>query len=699
MLKEKTRILEYCAVCVFFTFTVLLYGPLSIYLGNADDFWFSISDFLRVVIPFSAVSFLLLMAVLIVLPERVSSFAGKLLAGITLGLYVQGNYININYGRGVLDGSSIQWDKYTTYGVLDTLAWVICIAAPFAASFIVSKVTDRQKKGDADKNVWKYIAAACLFLTVIQVPALVAQSISYKPNENSEISISDKDMFDLSEKDNIVMFILDTLDGEYYEDYLKKNPGFTDKLTGFTDYRNTVASGARTPVAVPSMFTGKPFVREEPYSEYKKKVWSDENSLSLLDKAGYDIGFYSEAILFDPVCAKYITNFSDGGAVVGSWMILLKKIYKLDLFKFLPHYLKRYVWMDTAEFDKAIGAEEGEPYVLQDIKFFDKFSKEGFTVDSRDKAVRIYHLRGAHNPITMGADGTESENATVDTQVEGVFKGVSEMIDGMKDAGVYDNSTIIITADHGDVNKCEWAILLIKPAGAAGECKVSNAPVSLFDMAVYLSDLAGEKLEGQEFGEDLTKLSEDQKRERYFFRYKDEKRNAAIVEFKTDSTASDRDALQVVKKYDEPDKIEPYELGNVLSFGIEASGNVYTTEGFAQNTGMRTALKGPHSELVIPMAEIPKKESLTVTFDYHVPGTTRDYLKMIIHANGEEVYNGLADRSTSHGDLKFKVPVSTFGKDKKLTIEIDFPEISQDEMEKDVFDRTETIKLNSMLIE
>ena len=63
-------------------------------------------------------------------------------------------------------------------------------------------------------------------MTAMQIPACIAEIISYKPNENSEIKITTKGMFYLSEKDNVLVFILDTMDEEYYAEFVDENPDY-----------------------------------------------------------------------------------------------------------------------------------------------------------------------------------------------------------------------------------------------------------------------------------------------------------------------------------------------------------------------------------------------------------------------------------------------------------------------------------------
>ncbi len=92
----------------------------------------------------------------------------------------------------------------------------------------------------------------------------------------------------------------------------------------------------------------------------------------------------------------------------------------------------------------------------------------------------------------------------------------------LKRLGVYDNSTIIITADHGDwvasMDLPEMAtspILLYKPANAPAEpVKVSSAPISHSDYFGTILDALGQSY--AKYGTKFSDYSDGDEREREF---------------------------------------------------------------------------------------------------------------------------------------------------------------------------------------
>ena len=62
----------------------------------------------------------------------------------------------------------------------------------------------------------------------------------------------------------------------------------------------------------------------------------------------------------------------------------------------------------------------------------------------------------------------------------GVTRLFTKAIASLKEKGIYDNTTLIFTSDHGWDNRAN-PLLLVKPAHAHGDLTVSNAPVSLIE--------------------------------------------------------------------------------------------------------------------------------------------------------------------------------------------------------------------------
>lgn len=694
MRRITDRSKKYLAVICFFVFTVCLYGPFSLFFQNAEEFWFTLKDFSIVVLPVSLIVLAILFLLSIVLPETKGHIMIKLLFGITLGMYIQGNYINIRYGSGVLDGSEIVWSEYTTYAIWSTAVWIVCLALPFVIDMIVKH---------KDKLFHKAITAISLFLVAIQVPAFASQALTYSPAENKDFKITTQDMFELSGSDNIIVIILDTMDESYYQEFIASDPEFVEDLEGFVHYDNASTAGSRTILGIPAMFTGTPFRRESLYSEYLHKIWSQPNAFSVLHEAGYKVDVYGETMEYSADAAEYIDNFILGRDNVGSYVTLADKTYKMDLFKFLPHLLKRFFWYDTAEFEEAkasatVSDEELESYKFDDPAFYARFCENGFTVNpSIDKAIQVYHLDGAHAPYNMNENGEKESGVTLQQQVAGNFYQISFMLYDLKEKGLYDNATILIVADHGDNHVGEYPMFLLKEAGATGSYRTSGAPVSYFDIPPYIASLAGKKLDNK-YSMDLKALDEDTERERHMFFNTSGNSRIIVNEYVTAGHAGNKKNWALANEYEEEGaELIEYELGTELSFGVEATGNRYAFEGFGNNTGWRTKLHGPLAELRIPIKDLPASGNLVAAIGFY--HSKSDYDKsLVVEANDRVVFEGKTDKEMLKNGLEVVIPVEVFKDTNVLTLKLKFPDIDESELQKSLKSRTGAMSLTALII-
>lgn len=109
--------------------------------------------------------------------------------------------------------------------------------------------------------------------------------------------------------------------------------------------------------------------------------------------------------------------------------------------------------------------------------------------------------------------------------LKGDIKIIREYLEQLKTLGVYDNTTIIITADHGHVKYntvlemkvAGGCIMLVKPAGADSSKPIvtSLAPVSHADLfATAIKGLGGD---ATKYGKAIYEIPENEKRDRYYY--------------------------------------------------------------------------------------------------------------------------------------------------------------------------------------
>jgi len=138
-----------------------------------------------------------------------------------------------------------------------------------------------------------------------------------------------------------------------------------------------------------------------------------------------------------------------------------------------------------------------------DLKFYDFIKQAEFSADSRENVFTIIHLNCAH---VDGGRAERNDGYHIDpvsgeirsggnyfTSTRACFEMLNIYFGEMKELGVYDNSAIILLADHGHgSSQKRTASLFIKPVGATGSLLIdTEAELSNLYFGASLLELAG----------------------------------------------------------------------------------------------------------------------------------------------------------------------------------------------------------------
>ncbi|MBQ7134359.1 MAG: hypothetical protein IJO20_07675 [Ruminococcus sp.] len=670
------------SVSVFLVYTLLLYAPLKLYIENKDVLWFNFDATLTVALIISAVA-LVVFTLICTIPKRfIHAGLCCLVFALALGLFIQGNFLNIDYGSGVFDGSEIAWKDYTTYGAINSAVWAACLAMPFAFYMVFRKE-------------WrKILMFSSLGLVLVQMVILSSLVVQNSNNLNKiTYEVTRSGIYELSEEDNTIVFVLNSFDEEYLSQIKEDFPNYEELLSGFTEYDNALSTGSGTAVALPSILTGEIYTKETSYQTYLNNIWEDDTVYSLLNKNGVDTRIFAQTEYFGADAKDDIENIVDYMDNYGAYTSMTKTIYKYAAYTYSPHYLKPYFWLDA---DTISSYKSKNAYTLNDAKFYSDYVRAGgFSyTDGYNNAVRIYNLDGARSPYTLTKSTIKSINGTsLNEQVYGCFNCLFSMLDDLKSNGVYENATIIITADVGNKEFNQHPLLLIKESGKSEGYETDSAPLSLFDFAPTLLSPLSENYTEYGSGKTFFDFESDATRTRYFYLNTGENADTRIEQYSTRGNADDTEKMRLLDSFYSSTEITDYRLGTSRTFTMDATANMYCVEGFLSTTGWRTPLAGPQAQMVIPIASIPgDAEDIHAYFEIHSISTPSD---CIIYANGRQVYSGTINKSSINEGLNFTIPSSLIGNDNTVTLSFRFTDIDDSEMDLDLNKRTKTVSFKS----
>ncbi|HZJ76054.1 MAG TPA: hypothetical protein VFD25_05650 [Clostridia bacterium] len=530
----KVRLLIAVIVNFLFAFTFIIFDPMEIFFFNPHDFIFGFSDFWWIMV-LVAFAFVVIASVVIALLKGVVfDMLVTSLFSLTVCSYIQRNFMNTDLN--VLTGEPVEWSNNTWKYMVFLAIWLIAFIIPFVVRYF--------------STVWwkNLITYGAGLLVTMQAVALVFLLIvpqgTYFENDKVNLNgyiLRNAGMFELSEKNNVVVFITDYFDNCYLDEILNENANFLSPLKGFTHFKNTASVYGRTYPSLEYLLTGKECFYDLPSEEYRQIAYAESPFLQDIFDAKFNIGLHTSNVHLTESAADTVDNYREnvGPAKIRySGKGIVKALLTCVAYRNAPSAMKATFWFYAEDFNEFLlsseqvsddGSDDNLPsmIVMNDLLFYKRLTEHSLEVGAQgyDGCFRMYHMKGAHPPITYDESLKVNKGATRRQQSKGCFKIIYEYIRQLQEMGLYTNTTIIITADHGAVRsnadlasgKAVSPILLVKPAGAGADSELtfSNAPVSHSDFQATVIDAVGGDYKA--YGNTFFEISENEPRTRYFY--------------------------------------------------------------------------------------------------------------------------------------------------------------------------------------
>lgn len=484
------------------SFTILFFGPLDIINTNGSYLPFSAGDLFWPLLGLALGSMLLLSALAALLPGRSGDVALGLLFALALMAYVQGVFLGGHLMT--LDGSSFRWQEDAPAAWRNLALWAAALAG-------LSLLSLRFPAGLRTAAV-----IGCAALCLAQATALAATWTPKDPG-GTNYQLDGSEQFVLSEEGNVVVITLDQMSPALFEGVLALDPALEDEFRDFLYYDNMAAAYSRTFPSLCYLFTGEEYDGSIGCREYLTQAWHSEGCeafYDLLEAEGYQANFYVKAnyaaLNTENMLGKAHNAVAAGELRLG-WP-LLKKAVGMSLFRYCPTMLKNPFCISTAGLYDAAEYDGIDPICISD-NFYPALQQTGLRLEEGSSRLVWHHLKGAHYPYTVGYDGLplEGEEAQSEDnqllQLHGFLTAAADYLAQMKALGVYDEATIILSADHG-TGDCQQAAFLIKAPGQSFDrMQYRHAPVHQGDIRATILDCLG--LDYSAFGLSVFDVAED----------------------------------------------------------------------------------------------------------------------------------------------------------------------------------------------
>jgi len=591
---------------LFLAFTLLVFAPLEMYISNAGEFWFKYSQMLPILLIAAAVVFCVVTLLVVMLPPNISRMVETMAYVVTLLLYVQGNYLTINYGT--LNGIDIDWSAYTARYLINGAFWIVVIA-------VCAMLCVRLK----EKFV-KIMRVVALILLATQIVTLATLGLMGSRQNVKKVDryLSNEGELTVSSKENTVVLLLDCFDSSLFKKMNEAEPErVTDLLKDFTYYPDTAGGATRTKYAIPFIFTGISNLEEKSYGEYIATAYPASGFVKQLHSGDYDARLYTKKALVDLTMDDVVDNIYTGESKPSSRWGLTKDFLRLVAFRYVPNGLSRYYWMYSGDFDKWKETGDFGEYAIDDAAFYRRLSDTGLSVDTDKAAFRFVHLHGAHGPYMMdeNCNSVPRDSVTEEEQAWGALKIVATYLDQMRRLGVYDDATIIIMADHGFSKYAvpeQNPLFLVKLKGQSKPLEVSDMAFSFQSMPeVFASALRGDLTDMSAYAAGGT---------RYFYYEYEEGATINIVEYAIDGPAYDLNNVKETGRVFHGNSMNrsfDYKLGDEVSFDNDDTARAYIVNGFGINEGTHTWTVNKDSEMAFRLDGDYK--NLKVNFDLLTP--------------------------------------------------------------------------------
>lgn len=552
-------------VSAFLALTLLVFGPAYIYFTNSLEFNFSFTE----IAPWFIIAGVLLTAILTAViwffRSRLYQKGTALLLALSILVWIQGNLMVWNYGP--LDGRDIDWGGMWKQGVLDGGLWILLIVLAL-------------KKSSWFLKIARNTAAAFIVIQLISVSMAVInapETPSFK-----KYFIDEEQKYDFSSKQNVIILMLDTYQSDLFQQIINEEPKYKEIFRGFTYFRNALSAFPKTYTSVPSFLTAKAYDNSIPMNDFLEQAYKSSTSLpKRLKEAGFRVELYpfphtEKTIHFDDNIASNIKKRDTSGVLGQDFGFLID----ISLFRHIPHFTKPLVYNNqawlfkplfssakhkptTASKTKGSGNKQQQavkpgPQLISfskqalrilDVKFIHDLMTES-RVSGETPVFKYYHLNGLHRPLVLDEHFNVkkmpySQRSSFKSQGKACLEITRLMLQTLKDKALFDNTLILVIADHGcadypyGVNIAEAGfqqsgenqspsipphikasglpMILVKPIDAAPEeLKISDAPVSLTDLPATVMNLLDIR---QPDGTSMFDVPEQLARERTFHYY------------------------------------------------------------------------------------------------------------------------------------------------------------------------------------
>lgn len=501
-----------------FCYMLFIFEPLLMYSTNQLDFWFDLPHMAAPMFITFALFFIALAGVMTAVYMINTAIAeGKeptffriavlVVFYVFIVTYFQGNFLAGSLPA--LDGTMIDWDGGFKRDNIITVALWLSYAVLVAIVAIKFGV----------KRAVKVFTIATMVVFCMLTISLLTEMISWNSFKSKSTIITTNENFNkISTDKNFLIIMNDAIASVDFQNVLNENPEYKEIFEDFTYYPDTLGGYPCTRDSLPLVLGGELNKNETNFKDFSSDAYNNSPLFKELTERGYSIDLYEPELVWYGEKNFDVQNSTSSGNYKMTLGMYFPQEIKYIGYKYLPYFLKKYSSIETMDFNGLV-----DNYIY-DSRTLYKTIKQNPTLDKTDaKSFKFMHTEGAHIPFGYDKDLNIVDGYTsYSVKIESNITLVKAYLERLKANGTYDNTVIIIMADHGNTNLNSSTDMLVranpmfmvKGIDEHHAFEVSDKPISYLDLLDIYTNL----LDGKTAAESTADIPD--KRERYFMWYR-----------------------------------------------------------------------------------------------------------------------------------------------------------------------------------
>lgn len=502
--------------CLLLSFMYCVWGGMEVYVGNTANFRFTYAEASLPLWGMCALASLAGALITALFRGKAFRFVRSLLFAVAVASYLQNVFLNLDLG--LLEGEGTDWSLYTQHGYRNIGVWALVIVLLVGMLMLLRVKTARA--------IVTYGCTALLAVQLITFCVVSAQHLSSDADRTEEpvYILSGETQYDVSAEGNVIVFLLDYFSNDYIDSMLKQFPNALDAFRDFTYYDNCDPCYIGTFPSVVHMLTGYDFDNTVPIETWLDSAWNSESAqyfYRTLRENGYDARFFDSSNNYFGIsyAEPYFSNLQKlSSERTVRYNRVARNMLRLSAYRYLPHMFKKHFELSSFDLSGTVALGNADAVnSLNRTAFYYTMVGNGLKkIENDGKYFIIEFLRGTHPPYHINELIGWDDNATLEQCAAGYMKIVAGYLQQLKDLGLYDDATIIVTSDHGDKENSMQVMYFIKEKGVTREkMAVNSAPISHDDfLGTVLHNIGAE----HPYGTSIYDFAEGEKRERTVMR-------------------------------------------------------------------------------------------------------------------------------------------------------------------------------------